>query len=152
MYTCCKCLAICFQFFKPFVKCMIEELEDYDIACQNDVFPYGDRNTYCAGLFICNANENSLNFFKTIYDSMIKVHKYDKSYNDQTALNGYLHNIKHKLLSSKFYTIAQTTGCLWNNKIDINDIPSDILLHHANWTHGIENKIKLLEFIKSKQK
>jgi hypothetical protein len=139
------------QFFKPFFNTMIEELEDYDIACQDDVHPYGDRNTYCAGLFICNANENTLNFFKSIYHSMIKAHEYDQSYNDQTALNGHLHHIKHKLLSSKFYTIAQTTKCLWNNEIDIQNIPSNLLVHHANWTHGIENKIQLLQFIKSKQ-
>lgn len=140
------------QFFKPFVNTMIEELEDYDIACQDDVFPYGDRNTYCAGFFICAANDKTLNFFKSIYQMMIQIHQYDPSYNDQMALNALAHQLKHKLLSSKFYTIAQTTNCLWDNQYYIDNIPSDIFVHHANWTHGIDNKRKLLDLVKSKQK
>lgn len=134
------------QFFKPFAITMIEELADYDIACQNDVFPYENRTTYCAGLFICKANEKTLKFFIDLYKSM----NYYK-HNDQIALNQNLHQLKHKILSSNFYTISQTTNVLWDNNYNISNIPSNILVHHANWTHGIDNKIKLLNFIKSKQ-
>lgn len=134
------------QFFKPFVEKMLQELGDYDIACQNDVFPFHDRTTYCAGLFICDANEKTLKFFTNLYSSM-KHHKY----NDQMALNDNLYLLRHKMLSdNNFYTISQTTNILWDNKYDIS-IPKDILVHHANWTHGIENKIKLLDLVKSKQ-
>lgn len=139
------------QFFKPFIDNMIDELEDNDIACQNDVFPYSDRVTYCAGLFICSANDKTLNFFKSVYSTMVAIHKYQDSYNDQTALNDNLYQLKHKLLSEKFYTIAQTTNYLWDNDYNINNIPSNILVHHANWTHGIENKKKLFDYVRSKQ-
>jgi hypothetical protein len=43
------------QFFGNIKDVLLEELEDYDIACQSD------NGTYCAGFFICNANEKTLN-------------------------------------------------------------------------------------------
>lgn len=139
------------QFFKPFIDDMIEELGDFDIACQNDIFPYENRQTYCAGMFICNANEKTLDFFKSIRKNMVENSYRPHEYNDQVALNENLYKIKHKLLSCKFYTIAQTTNCLWDNNYNINNIPNNISIHHANWTHGVDNKIKLLNFIKTKQ-
>jgi hypothetical protein len=29
-------------------------------------------------------------------------------------------------------------------------VPKDIIIHHANWTVGIDNKIKLLDIVKKK--
>lgn len=139
------------QFFKPFIDQMIEELGDNDIACQNDVFPFDNRPTYCAGMFICKASEKTLDLFKSMRKNMIENSYRPQEYNDQVALNENLYKIKHKLLSEKFYTIAQTTNCLWHNDYNINNIPNNIIVHHANWTHGVDNKIKLLDFIKNKQ-
>jgi len=138
------------QFLNRFIDIAIEELSDYDIACQDDVHPYNDSTTYCAGFFICNANDKTLNLFETILDSML-VSSDRTSYNDQSALNDHLSRVKHKTLSHKFYTIAQTTSSLWQEDYAVK-IPTDILVHHANWTHGVHNKLKLLNFIKSQQK
>lgn len=137
------------QFLQPFINIAEEELGDYDIACQDDVYPYFDRSTYCAGFFICRANYKTLEFFEKILHDMF-VHKHSTSYNDQKAMNENLSMIKHKTLSHKFYTIAQTTHKLWQEDYNVN-IPSNIIMHHANWTHGVENKIKLLNFIKEQQ-
>jgi hypothetical protein len=134
------------QFLKPFVATLIDELGDYDIACQNDVYPYMNRNTYCAGFFICKASDTSLAFFeKILYDMLARGES--RHYNDQVALNENLSMLKHKILSNRFYTIAQTTHSLWTENYNIK-IPSDIIVHHANWTHGVSNKIKLLNFIR----
>jgi hypothetical protein len=73
------------------------------------------------------------------------------NYNDQAALNENLSMVKYLSLSHKFYTTAQTTHMLWDNNYNIN-IPTDILVHHANWTHGVSNKIKLLNFVREKTK
>ena len=136
------------QFLQPFIDLVKEEIQDYDLACQNDIHPYGDRPTYCAGFFICKASETSLAFFKKILSDMLAKREFPQ-YNDQSALNENLHMLKHKILSNRFYTIAQTTNLLWAENYNIK-IPSDIVVHHANWTHGVSNKMKLLNFIKEK--
>lgn len=138
------------QFLAPFIEQMENELEDYDIACQDDVFPFQNRTTYCAGLWICQSNNNTISLFKNIISDMNKKGPFSNTWDDQNALNENVNRIKHKTLSHRFYTIAQSKATLWDNDYTIN-IPKNILVHHANWTHGIENKIKLLEFVKNSQ-
>lgn len=134
------------QFLNPFVKALETELGEYDIALQDDVFPFGNRRTYCAGFFICKANEQTLQLFdKILYD--MKTFGPSQHWDDQGALNNNIDITKHKPLSHRFYTIAQSSNKLWDNNYDIS-IPDNILVHHANWTHGVPNKIKLLEFVR----
>jgi hypothetical protein len=139
------------QFFEPFINIAINELADYDIACQDDVYPYKDRKTYCAGFFICRANDKTINLFNKILSDMLIRGQYYISYNDQAALNENISMVNHKTLSHKFYTIAQTTNQLWEEDYNVK-IPDDIVAHHANWTHGISNKIKLLDLVKNNKK
>jgi hypothetical protein len=123
------------QFFGNIKDILIEELGDYDIACQNDT-----GNIYCSGFFICDANERTLNMFKMMKEN------YNKE--DQTSLNQQIHFCKSKFLSNRFFTIGHITHSVWNGQ-DI-DIPTDILVHHANWTVGIDNKINLLNMVRKK--
>jgi hypothetical protein len=55
--------------------------------------------------------------------------------------------VKSKFLSRKFFTIGHIVG-LWNGQ-EFN-MPYPILVHHSNWTSGIENKIKLLDIVRKK--
>ncbi len=123
------------QFFGNVKETMIEELGDYDIACQNDTGHY-----YCSGFFICRGNERTLNMFS----------KMKKNYEseDQTTLNRHIHMVKSKFLSRKFFTIGHLTYSVWKGT-DFN-IPYPILIHHSNWVEGIENKIKLLDIVRKK--
>lgn len=123
------------QFFGEIKKTLIEELGDFDIACQNDTGMY-----YCSGFFICRSNDRTMKMFKSMMDN------YNKE--DQTSLNENIHLCKSKFLSSKFFTIAHITHNVWKGE-DV-EIPKYILMHHANWTEGIENKIKLLNMVKNK--
>jgi len=122
------------QFFGNVKETMIEELGDYDIACQNDA-----GASYCSGFFICRGNEATLNMFSEM----------KKNYHaeDQTTLNRHINMVKSKFLSRKFFTIGHIVG-LWNGQ-DFN-MPYPILVHHSNWTSGIENKIKLLDIVRKK--
>ena len=123
------------QFFGDIKDVLIGEIGDFDIACQNDTGPY-----YCSGFFICNANNRTLNMF-----NMMK-----KNYNkeDQTSLNEQIHLVRSKFLSRRFFTIAHSTNSVWNGQ-DFY-LPNDILMHHANWTAGIDNKIRLLDLVRKK--
>ena len=127
------------------IDVITKEIDEYDIACQDDVYPFHNHNTYCAGFFACKGNQRTLDFFhKILHD----IHRNKSWLHDQEALNINLPMVKHKLLSHKFFTHAQITHKLWNNENDTFNISRDILVHHANWTHGVENKMKLLNIVK----
>lgn len=124
------------QFFGPLKQTLIYELSDFDIAIQNDYL-----GGMCSGFFVCKGNERTLKMFQSMKDN-------ESSYlEDQHALNMNLHHVKFKPLSSRFWTFGmyQTQ---WKNQNF--DIPEDILMHHANWTEGIQNKTNLLNFVRQK--
>lgn len=123
------------QFFGPIKDVLIEELGEYDMAVQNDTAHY-----YCSGFFICRANERTLAMFEAMRDN------YQSE--DQTTLNRHIHLCRSKFLSKRFFTIAHLTGTVWDGSE--LPIPSDILMHHANWTSGVDNKIKMMEMVKKK--
>jgi hypothetical protein len=123
------------QFFGNIKQTLLDEIGDFDIACQNDTAHF-----YCSGFFICKANEKTLHMFKEMQRNYVNE--------DQTSLNLNIHLVKSKFLSKKFFTIAHLTGSPWNGE-DFN-LPYDILMHHANWTVGTQNKTNLLERVREK--
>jgi hypothetical protein len=129
-------------FKKSIIEELIFELSDYDIACQNDVIDFG---MYSSGVFVCRANKDTLNLF-----SLMKNNFYLE---DQTTLNNFIKICKPKLLSDKFFTIRHIIKTdNWTKSDDRNKevkINKKILVHHANWTRGIKNKINLLEFVRN---
>ena len=88
---------------------------------------------------------------------------------EQSTINTLLNehkNIVWKYLPERYYTHGlyvegiknfsenDQTGLWWENK-ELEEkknvfMPSDMLVHHANWANGIQNKIDLLRFIESK--
>jgi|LakMenEpi03Aug12_release.lakeMendotaPanAssembly.Ray.scaffolds.fasta_scaffold71464_3 hypothetical protein len=138
------------------VQILLEELDDNDIAFQNDVELYGNRPTCCAGFFISKTNKSTLSIWENVLYMLHKLPQYTNQ-NDQTLLNLVLDhmgsNIKYKLLSNRFFTLAQYRKELWDKKTNFFDfeIPTNIITYHANWTHGVSNKINLLNMVKSKK-
>jgi len=125
------------QFFGNIKDLLLEELGDYDIACQNDT---GD--TYCAGFFICRCNERTLSLFENM------LNKFEKD--DQYCLNKYIHalGIKAKFLSNKFLTVGNVIHSTWDESYGHVNFPKDILVHHGNFTIGVNNKIKLMDMVR----
>lgn len=122
------------QFFSDPIEPLLIELGDFDIACQDDI------HQFCSGLFVCRANDATLALFHAILEG------YENE--DQFTLNKYLHLVNHKKLSHRFFNVAHSIGGPWSGS-DFN-IPEDIIAHHANWTVGVENKIKLLDLVRVK--
>jgi len=121
------------QFFGKIKDTLIEELGDYDIACQNDTAHY-----YCSGFWICRGNERTLNMFSEM--------KKNYQSEDQTTMNRHIHLCKSKFLSNKFFTVGHILSTVWSGQDFKIDYP--ILMHHANWVSGIDNKIKILDYVK----
>ena len=124
-------------------------------ACQNDVALYNNRDTCCAGFFVCKTNNKTVHLWQSILEHMNSLPT-NTNEQDQSLLNHYLDkiDIKYKTLSHKFFTLARHKPELWDQKNNYFDftIPDDIIAYHANWTHGIENKIALLNYVQSKIK
>jgi hypothetical protein len=123
------------QFFGKIKEVLLEELGDFDIACQNDTGPY-----YCSGFFVCRGNERTLNMFREM------VRNYSRE--DQTTLNNHIHLVNSKFLSYKFFTIGHLLNTAWTGQ-DF-EMKYEILMHHSNWVIGIENKIRLMDIIREK--
>jgi Nucleotide-diphospho-sugar transferase len=129
------------QFLRPFLDDIETELTPVDIVCQNDC------DSLCAGFFACKGNDRTHTLFSTI--------KRDFRYmvNDQVALNEFKNLVNYKLLDKqKYFTIGNTFNNVdgthnWDNATSI-EVPDTILVHHANYVKGTENKLKLLEQIK----
>lgn len=124
------------QFFGPIKDQLLNELGDGDIAIQNDY-----NGGLCSGFFICRGNERTLKMFESMKNN------YDSYLEDQHALNMNLKFCNVKVLSNRFWTFG-SYGTQWKGQNF--DIPDNLLMHHSNWTEGIDNKIKLLDIVKYK--
>ena len=129
------------QFFKPFLNDLEMQLQTADLACQED------RGSLCAGFFACQGNPKALKLFEAIKNNFRRL------VNDQVALNEYKHlAITQMLDSKKFYTVGNffnnSDGTFnWDGVTNIIP-PKEILIHHANYVVGVENKKALLKLIK----
>ncbi len=124
------------QFFGDLKDTLIEELGDYDIAIQNDYL-----GGMCSGFFVCRGNQRTLKMFQSMKDNESHYHE------DQHALNMNLGLVNYKPLSERFWTFGMYRT-QWKGQNF--DIPENILMHHANWTEGIDNKISLLKVVRDK--
>ena len=134
------------QFFAdpstPLSKILLSELGDNDIAFQND------GTKFCAGFFVCKCNEEILRLFTRVLSDL------NLYPDDQEALNSLLpqFGVSHECLSSRFYTCAMDNN--WRRYEGHEHIPvnaeelRNVVMHHANYTMGVDNKIKLLNRIR----
>tara|TARA_B100000989_G_scaffold172764_1_gene129476 strand:+ start:944 stop:1606 length:663 start_codon:yes stop_codon:yes gene_type:complete len=121
---------------------LIKELGDKDMAFQSD----GTR--LCAGFFITRCTDKVVSLFEEIEERL------EEFLEDQDAMNKLLpaSGISYKSLSSKFYTVAMDNQWrIYNGEeyfnIEVNR-KATMLVHHANYTVGLENKINLLKSVK----
>jgi len=132
------------QFFSD----LVFEIGNNDILFQED----GHPENLCAGFFICKQNNYVLEFFKEV--KKILIENLNGKIHDQTVINhlfnsGYDKIKKNTLPPNKYWTIGGKIRGIWNGENNFN-ITEDIIMHHANFTIGIENKIKLLNLVKKK--
>jgi len=135
------------QFFGKIKDVLLQELDDYDIACQSD------NHEYCAGFFICKCNEKTLHLFESMSKDL-QSNLSNLNMDCQFMLNKYIPilEIKAKKLSHKFITIGNLQSGVWDENKSVAQFPKDILMHHANFTIGVQNKIKLLQIVKDQIK
>jgi hypothetical protein len=132
-----------------FVSAMINNVNDYDVCFQRD------RDSYCAGMFICKNNQKTISFFEGILN---RCHNLKDQYlltsADQTIINDTLRNgdcdLSVSFLDDRFTTYGNinTEKQFWDG--DEFDLPYDTLAFHANFTIGLATKISLMKYVKNK--
>lgn len=132
------------NFYQPFLEDLEQEIKNKDITCQQD------RGTLCAGFFACKANEKN----KALWSQIKSTFRSFPGSGDQTALNYFKNQVNYGLLDKeKYYSVGNfpegtnNLTTVWDNKTNIIP-PKNMLLHHANFVEGTENKVKLLEMIR----
>ncbi|MEM9022401.1 MAG: putative nucleotide-diphospho-sugar transferase, partial [Bacteroidota bacterium] len=102
-----------------------------------------DVGQNCAGFFICRANDRTITLFRTIRKRLGRFS------NDQMALNHYLHaqKVPFKKFDGRVYTVGQTIHKRWEG--EPVKVPDNIIVHHANYTVGVNNKIKLMNMVRN---
>lgn len=129
------------QFFRPFHDVINKLLIDNDIVFQNDY-----RGKQCTGFFACRRTHIVKELFSKALWAL--ENKIDNAKGDQMATHTALRTIpslKHAMLPVEFFTYGyyyrQWTG-------EDFSIPNDIVMHHANYTVGISNKLALLQYVR----
>ena len=136
------------QFFAPIQNKIEQLMKDKDMVIQKN-HPNGQL---CSGFFACRGNEKTLQLWQDAY----KLMHNNKEISDQKALNYCLRGKKSKenkykviwdYLPSIFFGAATLTGHGWKPKRKL-PVPKNIVMHHANWTKGIKNKIAQLNYVR----
>jgi hypothetical protein len=127
-------------FFGSIKEDILQQMEEKDIAAQND------GNEICCGFFACKANEKTKSLFEQVKKEM------NEKFNDQQATNKLVKKyVSYKYLNERYYSIYRNTNKkVWEKGVNINEkeIPKEMLVYHANWTVGVENKIELMNKVK----
>jgi hypothetical protein len=131
------CVSDCdVQFFAPLV---------YDLR-EKDLLMQWDCSWYCAGFMIMRQSQPVKDFFIAAGALMDD----SPALNDQHVINMLLNNYSlraDRLPVEKYWTIGNFNGGKGWRGEDFT-LPAGIIMHHANFTYGVENKLKLLEKVK----
>lgn len=132
------------QFFGRFLDVINKEMNDKSI----DIVGQEDIETICAGFFACKGSAKMKEIFTEVLRTFRTVG------NDQAALNKLRPEFNYKYLDgNQFYTIGnelkQIVPPVWRSNSNYTPkVPGGILMHHANFVVGLEDKIKLMKLVK----
>jgi hypothetical protein len=128
-----------------------------------------DEHGRCGGFFAVKVSEKIRSFFKDVMSKLSSHVDSSVSFetSEQSTINRLLNErseISWSYLPPRYYThglyvegienfsMEDQSGLWWENKSWEEKsriyVPDDILVHHANWCHGIDNKTHLLGWVK----
>lgn len=142
------------RFYGPVVDDLTKLLGDADMAFQWD----GESGLECSGFMVLRPCGAVLSFWNFVRQRMV-----DHSMMDQDAVHSVLGphdqerfskatqmwfsaSAKWRILPERYWTFGRNDKH-WTPGMPVNP-PADLLVHHANWTVGVDNKLKLLDEVK----
>lgn len=136
------------QWFRS-AKAYLEEAACLEGGENDMMFQEDAAGEFCTGFFVCRANERTRGFWGDVAKLMR-----DKISGDQRAANYLLASGSHAVRASHLPRVFWGPGqgrqekTFWRPGSPLN-VPSDIVLHHANWAAGVESKIEQLRYVRS---
>ena len=131
------------QFFGSFAAWFHRALEHHDLAFQPDA----PGPALCAGFFFCRANPITHAFWSEVLQ---QVRATDAREDDQSVaqrLAGQKAGLRSCCLPPIFYGGGTMTGRNWNPGDKLR-LPRGVVMHHANFTLGVENKVRQLDHVR----
>jgi hypothetical protein len=128
------------RFYGPVVDDLMACLGDNDMACQWD-----GQGGMCAGFMVIRPSDRAYSLWRRVRDEMKK----GPSLHDQDMLNLGIKDLLAVAcvpLPTRYWTVG-LAGSVWRPGRPVNP-PADMLVHHANWTIGVANKLALLEAVR----
>lgn len=137
------------QWFGPTHDALLQHLNGYDIVFSRD----DQAGRFNSGLFVCSGSDR----MRTLWEA-VKAHCAKYSQNDQEALmhklRGHkkLEGMRWAILPDSYYCSGIETSRPWRPGVPLS-IPQEqaILVHHAAWARGIEDKIAQLQYVRNLQ-
>ena len=160
------------QFFKHTKKEILSFIKTHDVVFQRNS---PKRYDLCTGFFVCRGNDSTMQFWNNVRADMERNNNNDdqdcainllvghtvRKVHDILKMRGIsvaagvklsqcglnLNRIKWRYFPARFYCGGTYTGKRWSLGMDL-PIPANIVIHHANWTVGLEHKIAQLQYVK----
>ena len=142
---------------------------------ENDICFMKDHNSdttgRCGGFFVLKVSDKMKDFFGEVLSKLKSYRETSVSFgtSEQSAINDLLakrKDISWGYLSEKYYTHGlyvkgirnfsneNQSGLWWENKSHEEKsavhVPDGVLVHHAYWCNGIDNKVHLLNWVNDK--
>ena len=141
------CSDVDIQFLKKTKPFLIKKIKKFDILFQSN----NTKNEICSGFFICKCSARVSKFMDIV------LNKLKESINIPGAGEQHIMQLllKDKSLCNLNYgTLPRnrfwSPGFKYKN-LKTLDICSKIMVHHANWTEGVELKLDQLNHVKNSQ-
>lgn len=139
------CSDVDVQLFEGSKKFLLQKIKNYDILFQKNNETGFD---VCSGFFICKCSEEIISFMELV---LLHLKNKKSGSGEQVEINKILCN--YSAIKIKWNYLDRDK--IWNpggkyKFLEDLKIPKKLLLHHANWCVGVEEKIKQLDFVKNK--
>ena len=106
-----------------------------------DMIIQNDHTMLCAGFFFCKANVQTRLLWGRVHRDL---HKFE---HDQVAMNHFIKwtpELKVGVLPNDYFTYGYFGKDNWNGQEFTIPDAKNLKMFHANWTKGVDNKVKLL--------
>jgi hypothetical protein len=136
------------RFYAPVTADLLDFLgrRDADQAFQWD----GPAGAECSGFMVIVPSERTRLFWQSVQAEMYLTGKLDQDAMHvitfvEHFMDGDIPAPRNSVLPERYWTFGRNNKH-WEPGMPVNP-PADLLVHHANWTKGVANKMKLLDVV-----
>jgi len=131
------------QFFGPIGEPILEAAEHFDISFQRDT-----PSSLCTGFFVCRGNDATLDLWRQVLGRVRETNGFKHDQESMQQLIGGS-NARWGYLPLMFFGGGTFTSRIWKPGDEL-PVPDGVVMHHANFTCGVPNKIKQCEYVRDK--